>query len=213
MKVDYFEKYKPDPFKKNDGGKLSERTIISLFLFVVAVILLLISLFSSWYTNQKFSTRFLKAFQENQQETMRFSTDQFSPAFSYLLHMIYRDPQNEELLHQANRTLLASEYVHQLFLNSREEFSFENFSEDEQRRIESFYDSLMHIDFGRHHHVDKMQECASMRFLSIDGALDFCTEEQERWQKESESLLRALVESLELKDKEKEIFQKLFEGK
>lgn len=203
MKMDYFEKYDFDPFKRMlEPKKPTPQNIFIVVLMILAGLLLILQAFSNIFEKDSFYKTFEKDFFENQKNVYQYTARQFSPSLGYLMNFISVGSQDKKMLDQIDRVQQTSEDVFLLFLQAKSEFPYEHYSAENKQKINTFFEILTQINAGRKKYIDEVLECARMVQMGIEGGYDFCIEEQERWQKQSDLLFQNLIASLKLDKKD-----------
>ncbi len=207
----YYEKFDNDPFQENDGDHPPHKRLSIFFVFVVFLggITILLSLFF-WFQGQNFYNRFQEAFLTNQQQVLRISKNSFMPHFHKLILLFQEDPEGPEVMKQMDIVINISHQIRKLFEISKQNFPYESFSDEEQKKIYTFFDILTEIDSGRHEHVYEVKKCIVKTAIGEEDAKQFCQNEEVAWKQEVTSLVNQLVESLDLNTQDEEEFRKAF---
>ncbi len=166
--------------------------------------------FVSFVQGTKFQQRFLQAFSENQRSVIMLSKNEFTPLFSQLLvslDTIWKGGEAPGIFVQLDDVIASSGYITTAAEKAKNEFPFDDFSSDEQRKINNFYVVLGKMDNGRHVYVLSLKNC--VRF-SVDGdanAEEYCETLENNWQIEAAKLLKELVGTLELSEKDSQLLE------
>lgn len=188
---------------------------ISGFYKGVAIGLVAIALFFAVYSRfeqRDFAPRFLDALTANQEEVVRLSKSQFSPEYERLMlgyQSLKAGGEPDAVFEQMDRVEDLSLALQTAAENARSQFPFADFSPDEVRKINAYFDVLHQMDSGRHTYLADLGDCLRMTYLETAEADQFCNQISADWNTLAEKLLKDLIATLELSPQEASRFQEV----
>ncbi len=195
------------PSAKSGNLALFQGVLLGLFLLAGFFFLL------SFLDRESFHRRFLSDFYENQRPVIALSKDDFAPQYSELMTAIailQTGGDAPNIFAQYDQMIASSLQITQAAERAKSAFSFDDFSAEEQRKIDNFYAVLEQMDSGRHQYLLSLQDCLRLSVDGADAAVELCDQLKTDWEKQASQLLDDLVAALELSEADKSTLEGLF---
>ena len=206
-------KKNPPPAKQQTIEPNRKRVFSFTSGLIIAMAALVVIFFViSSYRQTTFGQRFLDAYVENQGQVVALSKEEFTPAFSNLMVSISTlldGGEAEMVFVQMEDAIAKSELISEAAERARGNFPMFEFSVDERRRINNYFDVLAEMDAGRHEYVLALQDCVRLSADGRENAEEYCHETSFAWEQKAQALLEKLNAALELSAEEEQQLQEL----